>query len=58
MSAQLTAALLLLLLAAILGIRSALRSRCLGKCAGCPRAMNCKKSLPALPDDHKQPSIL
>ena len=34
-------ALVLLLLTAVLGIRHALRARCLGCCARCPRAGAC-----------------
>ena len=41
MTAQSAIALLLFLLAAVLGIRYSLRAKCLGKCAGCPHAKLC-----------------
>ena len=41
MTAQTVIAMLLFLLAAVLGIRHALRAKCLGKCAGCPKAKAC-----------------
>ncbi len=40
-TAESVIALVLLLLAAVLGIRHALRARCLGCCARCPRAGAC-----------------
>lgn len=51
-----TAFLLFLLLAAVaLGIRSALRARCLGKCAGCPYAKACARHRPEKGNQEKQP---
>ena len=44
MMSPMSAALLLLLLAAALGIRSVLRRRCLGKCAACPHRRACALS--------------
>ena len=41
MTAQSVIALLLFLLTAVLGIRHALRAKCLGKCAICPNAKAC-----------------
>ncbi len=41
MTAQSVIAMLLFLLTAVLGIRHALRAKCLGKCAICPNAKAC-----------------
>ena len=41
MTAQSAIALLLFLLATVMGIRHSLRAKCLGKCAGCPHAKLC-----------------
>ena len=41
MTAQTVIAILLFLLAAVMGIRYALRAKCLGKCAGCPNEKAC-----------------
>ena len=41
MTAQTVIAMLLFLLAAVLGIRHAIRAKCLGKCAGCPKGKAC-----------------
>ena len=49
MMSPMGAALLLLLLAAALGIRSILRRRCLGKCAACPHGRACALSHGAAP---------
>ena len=55
MIAEIAVLLLLLLLAVVLGIRSVLRTRCLGKCAGCPYAKACAKRRPEKADGKKQP---
>ena len=62
MTMQMAWALLLLLAAVTLGIRSLLRIRCLGRCAFCSRAQGCpgkKEGAPAdfvpVPWDGNQP---
>ena len=54
---QIACAMMALLLAVALGVRSVLRSRCLGKCAACPHRKACGavRAADALSKARRQP---
>ena len=53
MTTESVIAFILLLLAAVLGIRHVLRARCLGCCARCPRANACAANKAEIAGQHE-----